>query len=184
MSSGNRPAVALTDTGEVYVTHSNGGTLYQTVGTLSGNTITLQDFIVQGQTTYMYDQGSAAHVATNGKVALQMFHIGDEKLVGNAALLFDRANWMGDQHDGVLKGKTMRQIAFPGSHDAGAFAQDIAQSHDLSIREQLRAGVRYFDLRPEFSGDKKKIDVNTITTYHDIGRNPAGTTGLKSGFFF
>jgi hypothetical protein len=170
--TGSQPSVALTDAGEVFATHTSGSSLYQVVGLLAGTKITWQDFLVPGQTAYRYDDGIVAHVATNGKVAIQLFYLnsGGFKLFGNAALVFDRSRWMGDHRD-QLKDKTLRQIAIPGSHDAGAFADNIARTQDLSILQQLSSGVRYFDLRPLYSGDLKTIDPAKITTYHRIDVN-------------
>lgn len=170
-NSGRFPSVALTDGGEVFATHASGSVdLNLAVGVLKNNQITWQDFLMPGKTAYRYDKGAIARVATNGKVALQMFHSnesGGPKLFGNASLVFDRANWMSDNR-GDLADKTLRRIAIPGSHDAGAFAVDAAQTQDLNIRQQLGAGVRYFDLRPKYNGDANKIDATKITTYHTI----------------
>jgi hypothetical protein len=81
----------------------------------------------------------------------------------------DTSNWMANL-DRTL---CLKQICIPGSHDAGmytayvdttvnayiadlnisavatAFGKGIAQTQSKSIYEQLKTGVRYFDLRPK-----------------------------------
>lgn len=169
-TTGTRPSVALTDGGEVVAVHANGRLLMQSAGILSGNQITWQATVVPAKTTYRSDSGLNAAVATNGKVAIQVLQSIEQpgqKLYGCASLLFDRSNWMSD-NIGVFKDKTLRSIAFPGSHDAGAFAVNNGQTQDINIGSQLLDGVRYFDVRPKYSGDLKTIDASKITTYHDI----------------
>jgi hypothetical protein len=67
-------------------------------------------------------------------------------------LLVDRSNWIGDRLTTSLKGKTLREIVFPGSHDAGMYKgslgfSGVAQSQNFY--EQLTGGQRYFDIRPD-----------------------------------
>ncbi len=68
-----------------------------------------------------------------------------------ASLLSDRANWMGDRL-GYLGSRSLHQIVFPGTHDAGMYTSNnnpfnfgITQEQD--IYGQLSGGVRWFDLR-------------------------------------
>lgn len=173
-SNGLRPTAALTDEGSVLITYqATGGArrLFQVVGRLDGETIRKLDFLIPNQTDYAYDDGSDAQVATNGKVAVQVFHAGGStgnQLRANASLIFDRTNWMGDNRT-YYRDKTLRRIALPASHDAGAFADNVARTQNLTIRQQLRYGVRYFDIRPKYSGDNgQPLDATKITTYHDI----------------
>ncbi len=73
------------------------------------------------------------------------------------SLLSDRANWEGDRLDSSLKGKTLHQIVFPASHDAGMY-KDVsggtgteALAQDQDLYGQLTGGQRYFDLRPDYN---------------------------------
>ncbi len=54
-------------------------------------------------------------------------------------------NWMSMISDDVL----ITEIAIPGSHDSGAYdlMGPLATTQDLSFAEQLKRGVRYFDIR-------------------------------------
>ena len=69
-------------------------------------------------------------------------------------------DWM-TQNLAKLGSKTLKQITIPGSHDAGmstfhkgtAFSTaENTQTQRLTVGNQLRAGSRYFDLRPVISG--------------------------------
>jgi len=175
-NDGARPSVALTGRGEVFVVYKAGTRpvqLFQAVGLLQAGVILFQDFLVPLKTVYAYDTGAGetvVHIATNGKVAMQLYNGGNRNLFGNASLVVNRASWMSDHSE--LRDKTLRRIALPGSHDAGAFAVDAAQTQDLNFLQQLRYGVRYFDLRPLYSGGANPIDPLKITTYHDITLRP------------
>lgn len=171
-TSGTNPSVALTSDNDVFIVYTDSGKLYQMVGTLSGTSITFNDIFGTRQTAYLYDtQGTTPAVATNGKLAVQVHGVGSN-LQGNASLVFDRRNWMHDNR-AALGAKTLRTITLPASHDSGAFADNLARTQDLTIASQIVSGVRYFDLRPKYTGDKtaQDIDSNLIVTYHDI---PAG----------
>ncbi|KAL2427040.1 hypothetical protein ABEF95_007315 [Exophiala dermatitidis] len=80
---------------------------------------------------------------------------GDQNsLVGNNP----PANWMSQNLDyiGCL---TLQDIILPGSHDAGMSTikyaaggnSDNTQTQSLDIYDQLKAGIRYFDIRPTIS---------------------------------
>lgn len=69
-------------------------------------------------------------------------------------------NWMA-QNLATLGSKSLAQITIPGSHDSGmgVFQQGTpfstasnTQTQRLTLDDQLRAGSRYFDLRPVISG--------------------------------
>lgn len=169
-ANGQHPGVAVTDAGEVFTVHHASNKLVQMVGQLANKTITFADFLVPNRTAYVFDDGIEVDIATNGNVAMQVHYLstGNNTLFANASLIFDRANWMNDNL-GTLKDKTLRRIAIPASHDTGAFAADDAQTQDLTVRQQLRYGVRYFDIRPIYNGNAKKIDSSQIFTYHNVG---------------
>ena len=69
-------------------------------------------------------------------------------------------DWMA-QNLATLGNRTLSQITIPGSHDAGmgVFHKGTAfstagntQTQRITLDDQLRAGARYFDLRPVISG--------------------------------
>jgi hypothetical protein len=179
-TGGARPSIALTDDGHVYETHQSASVgdqntpLYQRVGIVENNAITWQDFLSSDTPTYRYkyDIGRQPQVAANNEVAIQVHRTDDKSgtsLFANASLIFDRANWMGDNR-GKLVSKKLKELALPASHDAGAFGDNPAKTQDLTIRSQLAYGVRYFDLRPIYTGelDDSNPDPEKFFTYHDV----------------
>ena len=78
----------------------------------------------------------------------------------------DNSRWMKQLKDSRL----VCDLSLPGSHDActaegwindiiGIGAEIIAKCQDLTIREQLKIGVRVFDLRPERVLDSKDFSL-------------------------
>ena len=64
------------------------------------------------------------------------------------------STWMAGIDDGAL----LRQIAIPGSHDAGTRGILWAgETQTYTIAQQLQSGARYFDLRVHKKGDKYVI---------------------------
>jgi 1-phosphatidylinositol phosphodiesterase len=62
-------------------------------------------------------------------------------------------DWMADLDDS----KTIAELSIPGTHDSGArfdLAEGLAKCQDLTIADQLAAGVRFFDLRCRHVGDQ------------------------------
>lgn len=173
---GHRPSVALNNDNEVIVVFEESSNLVQGFGRLgSDNTITFAEPLLPGKSFYVYDKGISPQVATNGSLAVQVFNQGNNRLRGNAALIFGHASWMSDHHDQLIT-KTLADVVPPASHDSGAFAHNDAQTQDLSIRRQLLYGVRYFDIRPNYDGDKDAaIDEEKLVTYHDLGLESLAT---------
>jgi hypothetical protein len=176
-NGGARPSVALTDRNAVFETHQPSSIgmkspLYQRVGVLANKTITWQNFLAYDTPTerYPFDIGRTPQVAANNKVAIQV-HRTDSgtSLFANASLIFDRANWMGD-HREQLKKKRLKDLALPAAHDAGAILPNPAQTQDITIRSQLFYGVRYFDLRPIYTGNSNDASpaADKFFTYHDV----------------
>jgi len=59
---------------------------------------------------------------------------------------YNLSNWMG----AIADGKSIAAISIPGTHDSGARTEPVsgtAKCQNLSIAEQLSAGVRYLDIR-------------------------------------
>jgi len=158
---GVEPSVALTDDGFVVEVHKSqaGGTLWRRVGTVSGDTIAWSG-------SSNFDDGRRPSVATNGRLAVQV-HQSETfgTLWFSTSLVTDRARWM-EQRLPQLKDKTLKQLALPASHDSGMYLGGLAtlgKTQDLSIYGQLADGIRYFDLRPKWSGGKLYITHGPIT---------------------
>ena len=95
----------------------------------------------------------------------------------------DNSQWMKQLKDSRL----VCDLSLPGSHDActaegwindiiGIGAEIIAKCQDLTIREQLKIGVRVFDLRPERVLDSKDFSLR-------CSHGPVATKMLASEFF-
>lgn len=57
--------------------------------------------------------------------------------------------------------KALHEVAFPGSHDSACFdmpfyAAPMGQTQALSFEQQLRLGIRYFDLRLKYVGGNQE----------------------------
>lgn len=66
------------------------------------------------------------------------------------------AGWMGD-HLPAWGGRKLSQLVLPAAHDAGMYRGGPlgwGQTQCLSIYDQLRVGVRWFDLRPKWAHGK------------------------------
>lgn len=91
--------------------------------------------------------------------------LGNVIYIKDDSILQKNASWMGD----VLNMKpdiTFRQLAMPGSHDAGMYtasdctavvASRWAKTQSSTIYEQLEMGTRYFDLRPYYYKSSLRI---------------------------
>ncbi|CAA0110759.1 1-phosphatidylinositol phosphodiesterase [BD1-7 clade bacterium] len=71
----------------------------------------------------------------------------------------DKSRWM-TQGYFSQPNKQLRNICIPGSHDTGTYSitsgidENISQTQNLDVGEQLAAGYRYFDLRFKRSGSE------------------------------
>lgn len=76
------------------------------------------------------------------------FQLSNQKSVVNGVLpsSYTAANWMG----AIADQTNLAKLSIPGTHDAGATQEPIsgtAKCQNLSIADQLNAGVRYLDIR-------------------------------------
>ena len=74
----------------------------------------------------------------------------------NGVFKSNLTNWMSNVDDQ----KEIRTLSIPGTHDSGATHSigDVAgKCQDLSIKEQLDIGVRFFDLRLQMVNDEFRI---------------------------
>ena len=82
----------------------------------------------------------------------------------------DASDWMASLADD----RRVTTIAIPGTHDSGALYSiaDVAgKCQSLSIEEQLRAGVRFFDIRLQLRGDRLAVVhsfVDQMTDFADV----------------
>ncbi|MCR5792475.1 MAG: phosphatidylinositol-specific phospholipase C [Lachnospiraceae bacterium] len=77
-----------------------------------------------------------------------------------SAKAYTNSNWMGSISDNTC----LTQISIPGTHDSGARKEPVygtAKCQNLSIGDQLNAGVRYLDIRC------RHID-NAFTIHHGV----------------
>lgn len=85
-----------------------------------------------------------------------------EKSAASALVLtYTMSNWMGSLPDAT----NVAQISIPGTHDSGARTEPVAgtaKCQNLSIADQLTAGVRYLDIRCRHIGDAFAIHHGSI----------------------
>jgi hypothetical protein len=77
----------------------------------------------------------------------------------------DHSSWMQDRLP-VLGGRKLSELILPASHDAGMYRSNPmgwGQTQCLSIYGQLAYGVRWFDLRPRWTGKKFVIHHGAAT---------------------
>jgi hypothetical protein len=153
--TGSNPSVSLTDDGMVYEAHQGTNQVWQRIGRVVDNAIQWIDVLGTGAESYYYDDGVRPQIAVNGGAGVQV-HSSEtfSDLYANASLVFDRAGWMGDNL-AKIGGTALRQLALPASHDAGMYPGGLAvfgKTQDLNLYSQLSYGVRYFDLRPKYTG--------------------------------
>lgn len=115
----------------------------------------------------------------------------DRSLQYSTSLFIDRLKWMEGESQ-YLSGKHLYEICMPGSHDAGifninasskriafsncqpeqmstfpaSFVVPFAKTQDLSIIDQLKVGVRFFDLRPHYDNNRVAGDSSAFYAYH------------------
>jgi hypothetical protein len=164
--TGGDAAVALTDDGEVIVVFqsSQSRTLLQRFGEIRDNAINWAGEAVH------FDDGQHACVACAGRMAIQA-HESENTMTlwASTSRITDRARWMHLNLD-VLGDKTLSQLTTGASHDAGMYVHGtlatFGKTQNLNLYQQLRNGIRYFDLRPKWSG-------STLYVHHGGVSGPA-----------
>ncbi|MFA8300844.1 MAG: hypothetical protein ACEPOV_11825 [Hyphomicrobiales bacterium] len=143
--SGAQPDVALLDNGYVIEVHKSEGVkdnLWSTVGQVNGNNINWY------RTSEYYDNGASPAVSANDQIAIQTHDANTTTGIwASVSQITDRANWMYDSMS-VIGDKKFCDITFPGSHDAGMYPSSLAQTQNKNFYQQLTAGIRFFDVRP------------------------------------
>ncbi|MFN8396031.1 MAG: hypothetical protein U0176_15445 [Bacteroidia bacterium] len=150
-ANGILPSIGLTDEGVVVLGFESGGGIFAMAGALTDNGI-------HWATPQQYANGSNPWVDASGQIGVHAFPGGDalsDALMAGTSPIYQRSTWMGDSAQ--IQAKALRQLVFPGSHDAGmAITQDCTSSgrtcntrtQFIDIGQQLEMGSRYFDLRP------------------------------------
>jgi hypothetical protein len=161
--NGTDPSVAITDRDVVFEAHkaTPENDLNQRVGRISGDgkKIDWQPWLGGDKLSYEFDNGVRPRIATNGVFAVHV-HESETRtsLFGTACLVFDRANWIGDNFT-KLRATKLRELVLPAAHDAGKYDHGL-QTQKLNILQQLSIGVRWFDLRLIVDDGKIKIHHN------------------------
>lgn len=105
----------------------------------------------------IFDYGVNPSIAANDQYLVQV-HKSENfcDIYYSICLVTDHARWMENLWN-TIHNRYLWQIVMPASHDAGMYELTLpeARTQDLSVREQLKGGVRYFDFRPAYdnSGD-------------------------------
>ena len=82
----------------------------------------------------------------------------------------DRTDWMASLRDDAA----LSSITIPGTHDSGALhslAEVSGKCQSLSIKEQLKIGVRFLDIRLQLVGDELKVVhsiADQMTDFEDV----------------
>jgi len=157
---GVQPTIAITDDGFVIELHKSQslGTLWRRVGTIDINNKTIN---FSGSSQFDDGQTPSVACAFNGSIAIQTHQSENfTTLWSSTSLITNRSDWMYD-HLSALKGKTLKQIALPASHDSGMYLTGLAvlgKTQDWDIYGQLSYGIRYYDLRPGWDGSDPQLD--------------------------
>lgn len=137
-----------------------------------GVTVTVEDtdgnFYTKSTST---DIGNASTTGTvkdsNGKnlagAAAKPYY---KKVNFGAASTAHKGNWMS-----TIPGNTwLHGLSIPGAHDAAtsSVSNSSARCQSKTIKEQLEAGVRAFDIRVPYIGLSKAPTTETVTIYHGI----------------
>lgn len=171
-ASGSCPAVTLSDDGTVYEIHREGGDwLYSKKGKISGNTI-------NWTSNRKFDSGIQPSVAANDTYVVQSHDATNtDGLWASVGLITDHSNWM-YRNLNYIGNKRLKDIVFPGSHDAGMYGFSLGQTQYHNMYDQLKDGIRYFDLRPNTNmhvyhgpveGPSVDEILNDVKSYMDLG---------------
>ena len=82
----------------------------------------------------------------------------------------DRSDWMAQLNDDA----TLNSLTIPGTHDSGALhsiAEISGKCQSLAIKDQLKIGVRFLDIRLQLVGDKLKVVhsfTDQMTDFDDV----------------
>lgn len=91
-------------------------------------------------------------------------------------VMSDNSNWMGDMlaYSEAFGNIPINRVVLAGSHDSGTYEMgQSARTQNLSIAEQLKLGIRYFDLRPKVHNSVFYIHHGILASDTHLGKWPA-----------
>jgi hypothetical protein len=149
VDDGERADVALSQNGKVVLSWvGSDETVYQRVGRLGPASIAWED-----DASALAWVVEACTVTMLGNYALAVSGQPNGKLAYSAALVLDHARWM-ETFRPRLGPFPLRRITVAGSHDASMYAGGLGgRTQDLSYYGQLGYGVRWFDVRIQYTRD-------------------------------
>src|SRR5260221_1918663 len=172
--NGFYPSVALTDEGLVIVVlrARTKVEVLELVGQVAANGKS-----IAWHRWWYFDDGTRPSVAAAGKMAVEVpQHEKHKDLRFSPSVITDRARWMQDRLE-TLGRKHLDQLVLPASHDAGmywVYGHDLgmAKNQNLRIYDQLRYGIRYFDLRVQWNDGLEDPVLRGFTIHHGGWRGP------------
>lgn len=155
-------SVALTDDNQVFFAYRSSLGGYR-LNSITGSLDPITNTINWDTDRFLYDEGVTPSIACNNKILVEAHQSEVGRTIwASSSLIYDRAQWMHNNY-AQLENKTLQEITIPGCHDAGMImargeAPKPAFNQNLSFKDQLLYGARYFDLRPEHIGGKFYIN--------------------------
>ncbi|UUC44950.1 hypothetical protein [Flavobacterium cerinum] len=177
---GVNPSIAITDDGRLIEVHESQGVtgLWQMSGKINGTSIIWSE-------ASNFDSGSTpkAAISSSGQIAVQV-HSSEGLAFGlwySLSRLMNTADFM-SQLLPLTENLPFKKMVFPASHDAGMYThglETLGKTQDLNLYQQLQAGVRYFDLRPDknlniyhgFAGPSVQEVLNDVKRFYQEGHH-------------
>lgn len=125
----------------------------------------------------IFDYGTNACIDANENYLVQVHKSENlQDIYYSMCYITDHARWMENLMP-TIQNLTLGQIVMPATHDAGIYVDDViveSKTQDMDILGQLKGGVRYFDLRPQYESGNKDY-----YTYHGPSKGSAMTDILS-----
>lgn len=175
---GVNPSIAITDDGRLIEVHESQGVtgLWQMSGVINGTSI------IWSEASH-FDSGSTpkAAISSSGQMAVQV-HRSEGLSFGlwySISKLMNTADFMSLLLP-LTRDLPLKNMVFPASHDAGMYThglESLGKTQNLNLYQQLQAGVRYFDLRPDknlniyhgFAGPSVQEVLNNVKDFYKEG---------------
>lgn len=121
----------------------------------------------------IFDYGTNACISANETTLVQVHKSENlQDIYYSMCYITDHARWMENLMP-TIQNLTLGQIVMPATHDAGIYVDDViveSKTQDMDILGQLKGGVRYFDLRPQYESS-----TDDYYTYHGPSKGSAMT---------
>ncbi len=121
----------------------------------------------------VFDYGTNACISANENCLVQVHKSENlQDIYYSMCYITDHARWMENLMP-TIQNLKLGQIVMPATHDAGIYVDDViveSRTQDMNILGQLKGGVRYFDLRPQYESSTKDY-----YTYHGPSKGSAMT---------